>query len=206
MLSTSILATQAAVPYGVRGYARALRRRLYSPAHLRLTVLPLLALLFALVARPAFASKDAVEFFNNVDIAQGEEAHDVVVFFGNANIDGTVTGDVVVFFGNVNLHGTARHDLVNIFGSIRMDDNASVGQDMVNVFGSTRMGENTRIGQDSVVVFGSMHAASSASFGGDRVVQPFWLFFIPVLILVLIIRGIVWGVRYPRRYRYMRGY
>jgi hypothetical protein len=172
-----------------------------------MALLPVLAcLLTVAMARPARAAQDSVEFFNNVDIAQGEEAHDVVVFFGNANIDGSVNGDVVVIFGNVNLRGTAHHDVVNIFGSVHMDDNASVGQDLVNIFGGTRMGEHTSIGKDSVVIFGNLHAASSASFGGDRVVQPAWLFFIPILILVLIVRAIFAGVRYPRRYRYMRGY
>jgi len=172
----------------------------------RLAAFSLLFLLLAVFVRPARAEKDAVEFFNNVDIAQGQEAHDVVVFFGNANVEGDATGDIVVFFGNVNLHGAAHHDVVNIFGSIHLFDGASVGQDLVNIFGETRMGENTSIGKDSVVIFGQLRAASTASFGGDRVVQPFWLFAVPILILVLIVRGIVWGVRYPSRYRYMRGY
>ena len=173
-------------------------------SRLRYAALPLLALLFAF-ARPAIAEKDAVEFFNNVDVAQGEEAHDVVVFFGNANIDGATTGDVVVIFGNVHLRGAAHHDVVNIFGSVQMEENASIGHDLVNVFGETRMGEYTSVGEDSVVVFGSLHAASSASFGGDRVVQPVWLFVVPILIFVLILRAIVNRVRYPRPWGY-RGY
>ncbi|HTJ29954.1 MAG TPA: hypothetical protein VL346_05620 [Acidobacteriaceae bacterium] len=163
-------------------------------------------MLLAVFARPARAEKDAVEFFNNVEIAQGEQAHDIVVFFGNANVTGDAAGDIVVIFGNVNLRGAAHHDVVNIFGSVHLYDGASVGQDLVNIFGETRMDENTSIGKDTVVIFGRLRAAASATFGGDRVVQPFWLFFIPIMILVLIIRGIVWGVRYPRRYQYMRGY
>lgn len=182
-----------------------------APAPVFLRVRPvvfacLAVLLAAAFARPARAEKDAVEFFNNVDIAQGEEAHDVVVFFGNANVTGDAAGDIVVIFGNVNLRGAAHHDVVNIFGSIHLYNGASVGQDLVNIFGETRMDENTSIGKDAVVIFGALHAASSASFGGNRVVQPFLLFLIPVVILILIIRGIVWGVRYPRRYHYMRGY
>ena len=195
MLCQILNATPASAP--TRAQALAFFRR---------AVVPALFLLLAVFARPARAEKDAVEFFNNVDIAQGQEAHDVVVFFGNANVEGDATGDIVVFFGSVNLHGAAHHDVVNIFGSIHMYDGASVGQDLVNIFGETRMGENTSIGKDSVVIFGQLRAASTASFGGDRVVQPFWLFAVPILILVLIVRGIIWGVRYPRRYHYMRGY
>jgi len=193
----SIFAAQLSRPLRPAPFRHVLR--------LSLAIFPLLLLLAAFV-RPARAEKDSVEFFNNVDIAHGQEADDVVVFFGNANIDGDAKGDIVVIFGNVNLRGTAHHDVVNIFGSIHLYDGASVGDDLVNIFGETRMGENTGIGNDSVVIFGSLQSASTASFGGNRVVQPFWLFFVPIVILALIIRGIIYGVRYPRRYRYMRGY
>jgi hypothetical protein len=112
----------------------------------------------------------------------------------------------VVFFGNVHISGKAEHDVVNFFGDVQVDDDASIGHDMVNFFGSVRLGENASVGQDSVVMFGSLHAPASASFHGDRVVQPAWFFWVPLLVLILVIRGIVWGVRYPRRHYYMRGY
>ena len=139
------------------------------------------------MAVPARANRDMVQFANTIEVPEGAEAHDTVCFFCSVDVNGTVTGDIVVFFGDVHISGKAAHDVVNFFGSVRL-------------------GENASIGQDSVVMFGSLHAPASASFHGDRVVQPGWLFWVPLLVLILVIRGIVWGVRYPRRHYYMRGY
>ena len=186
--------------------APALLRFSSSRIALRAAFLPLAVLLFvAAFARPAHAAKDSVEFFNNVDVASGEEAHDVVVLFGNANIDGTATGDVVVLFGSVHLRGVAHHDVVNIFGSVQVENDATVGQNLVNIFGETRIGERASVGHDTVVIFGALHAAPSASFGGNRVVQPFLLFLIPIVILALLIRALVGAVRCVRRPYYIRG-
>ena len=158
------------------------------------------------MAVPARANRDMVQFANTIEVPEGAEAHDTVCFFCSVDVKGTVTGDIVVFFGDVHISGKAAHDVVNFFGSVRVDDDASIGHDMVNFFGSVRLGENASVGQDSVVMFGSLHAPASASFHGDRVVQPAWFFWVPLLVLILVIRGIVWGVRYPRRHYYMRGY
>lgn len=204
MFSPTLDAIPAVVP------ARELLRR-PSPAgalvrRLRVLGVPLLLLLLAAFARTARAEEDSVEFFNSVDIPQGQEAQDVVVFFGNANVDGEAKGDIVVIFGSVNLRGAAHHDVVNIFGGVHLYEGASVGDDLVNIFGETRLEENTSIGKDAVMLFGSMHQASTAHIGGNRVAQRIWVLLVPILILVLIVRGIVSLVRGPRRYYPMRGF
>src|SRR5262245_57247037 len=61
---------------------------------------------------------DVVTMGNNVFVKEGETAHDVVVFGGQATIEGTVTGDLVVLMGNARLGSNAvvRRDVVVVGG------------------------------------------------------------------------------------------
>ena len=40
---------------------------------------------------------------------------------------GTIDHDVVVFFGNVNIEGRANHDVVNFFGHVTAADESTTG-------------------------------------------------------------------------------
>jgi hypothetical protein len=51
---------------------------------------------------------------------------------------------------------------------------------------------------------GGFRAADSVTVGGDRVVQPAWLFWVPLLALGLLIFWVVREVRNHRRRAYMR--
>lgn len=166
----------------------------------------LVAILFGSLATTARAEKDLVQFGSKIEIAPGESAHDTVCFFCGVDDRGTVNGDIVVFFGNVHINGQANHDVVTFFGNVTVEDNSSIGQDMVNFFGNVRLGQNVTVGKDAVSMFGSFRAAPTASIGGDHVVQPAWLFWGPLLVLVLIIVVIVHEIRAARRRAYLRGY
>lgn len=170
---------------------------------LRLFALILLAAAFAL---PARADNDVVQFGSTIHVAPGETVHDAVCFFCSVDNRGTVQGDIVVFFGDVHLAGTADHDVVNFFGSVRAEDNSSIGQDLVNFFGAIRLGENVTVGKDMVSMFGSYHGASTATNGGDRVIQPAWLFWGPLLLVILVVYFAVHELRGYRRRMYLRGY
>jgi len=172
----------------------------------RLLAISLLTAAFAAAATPARADKDMVQFGENIHVAKDALVHDAVCFFCSVHDEGRVNGDIVVFFGNVHISGDAQHDVVNIFGNVTAEDNASIGQDLVSVFGSIRLGENVTVGKDLVAMFGSLHAAESVSVGSDRVVQPGWIFWIPLLVLALIVIVIVHEYRSQKRARLLRSY
>jgi len=110
-----------------------------------------------------------------------------------------------VFFGDVHVGNAANHDVVNFFGTVQADDNARIGQNVVSMFGSVHLGEDVSIGKDLVAMFGAgFRAAESVSVGGNRVVQPAWLFWVPLLALVLLVFWVVREVRIHRRRAYIR--
>jgi hypothetical protein len=153
----------------------------------------------ALAPHSAHASRDAVQFFSNIDVPAGSSVHDAVCFFCSVHARGNIDHDTVVFFGNVDIASRANHDIVNFFGSVHADDDASIGHDLVSIFGSVHLGSNVSVGNDMVILFGGYHAASSVSVTGNRVYQPAWILWIPFGVLALIIVGIVSAVRAHRR-------
>jgi hypothetical protein len=160
-------------------------------------LLPVLVL--ALAARPARADRDQVQFGTNIVVPAGETIHDAVCFFCSVNAQGTIDHDVVVFFGDVHIAGHANHDVVNFFGTVRADDNASIAHDLVSMVGSIRLGENVTIGNDMVAMFGGVHAADSVVVNGNRVIQPFWLLLIPIVIvggIIALIANVVRNFRH----------
>jgi hypothetical protein len=171
---------------------------------LRLFGLMVLLVLAGLVATPARAAQDMVQFGSTIEVAKDSSIHDAVCFFCGVNIHGTVRGDTVVFFGNVRIDGEAKHDVVVFFGDVTAANDTSISHDLVNFFGKVHLGENTTVGQDAVVMFGSLEIADSASVGGNRVVQPGFVFWIPLLVIVLGITFIVHEVRESRRRRILR--
>ena len=162
-----------------------------------------------MAALPAHANQDVVEFGNTIEVPKDSSIHDAVCFFCSLNAEGTVNGDIVVFFGNVKIHtpdGRANHDVVNFFGNVEAGDDTSIGGSLVNFFGSVHLGERASIGKDTVVMFGSLHAPSSVSFGGDRVVQPGWIFWGPLLTIVIGLWLLIRELRVRRYRRILRGY
>jgi hypothetical protein len=158
-------------------------------------------LLTSIAATPARAAQDIVELGSDIDVPAADTIHDAVCFFCSVNVKGTVDGDIVVFFGNVRIEGRANHDIVNFFGNVTAGNDTAIGHDLVNFFGGVRLGENVTVGQDTVVMFGSLRKADSTSFGGSRVVEPGWLFWGPVIVLVL---GIYFIIHEFRGYRSRR--
>ena len=173
-------------------------RRLYSAL--------LLAFALLLASTPARADNDAVQFGSNINIPEGQSVHDAVCFFCSVRAHGNIDHDVVVFFGNVHISHESKHDVVVFFGSIRADDDAVIGHDMVNFFGSTHLGDNVSVGGDVVAMFGTMHTSDSVNIAGSRVFQPIWIFWVPLVILGLIISLIVREVRAHRRRQFIAAY
>ena len=172
----------------------------------RLLTACLLAATLGACVRPAYADNDIVQFGNHIRIEPGQTVHDTVCFFCGVDNEGTVQGDIVVFFGDVHINGHANHDVVSFFSDVTADADSTIGEDLVNFFGSVRLGDRVSVGKDTVAMFGSYHVAPSATIGGDRVVQPAWLFWGPLLLLVLVIYLVVHEYRNYRRRLYLRGY
>lgn len=166
----------------------------------------LLCAVLAAFALPAHASKDVVQFGSNIEIAPDSTAHDTVCFFCSVDDRGSVDGDIVVFFGNVHIDGHANHDVVSFFGNVTATDNSNVGQDLVSFFGRVRLGENVSIGKDMVIMFGALRTASGVTVGGDRVIQPGWIFWGPLLVIMLIVFVVAREIRHQRRRQFARGY
>lgn len=173
---------------------------------MRVFAVGLLAATVAVVAVPAHAQQDKVQFFNEIHVTPDAPVHDAVCFFCGVSVEGKVTGDVVVFFGSIRLNGDAQHDVVDIFGDIRAGNNSSIEDDVVGVFSDVRLGENVTVGSDVVSVFGVLSAPGSVSVGGDRVMLPAWMFFVPFLVIFLIVFAIVHEYRRQRQGWIERGY
>ncbi len=168
--------------------------------------LALLLICVGLFVGKARAEEDSVQFANKIEVGRDAIFHDVVCFFCSVNVEGTVNGDVLVFFGNVRIDGHANHDVVDFFGTVQAADDANVGQNLLSFLGSVRLGERVTVGKDLVVMFGSLHEASSATHGGDRLVFPGWIFWGPLLVIVLGVSFVVSEFRSQRRRRMLRGY
>jgi hypothetical protein len=167
----------------------------------KISVLPLA--LAAVVAFPvsALANADAVQFGEKIHATAANPVHDAVCFFCSVDIDpdAHVTGDIVVFFGDVHIAGAAQHDVVNFFGDVKVEDNASIGHDLVSFFGGIRLGQDVTVGGDMVAMFGAVHQSDSVTVRKDRVVQPAWLFFLPLAFLGCLVVLIVSSIRARRR-------
>lgn len=168
----------------------------------RLPCICLLAAALGIFATPAFANRDVVQFGSNIRVEPGDVIHDAVCFFCNVEDRGIVEGDIVVFFGNVNIDGHANHDVVNFFGSVNAADNAVIGHDLVSMFGGIRLGDHVAIGQDMVAMFGGLRQSGSATVGGNRVVQPAWIFWGPLFVILLVVILVVREVRASHRRLY----
>jgi len=160
----------------------------------------------AFASTHARAEEDAVQFFSNIHVSPASTVHDAVCFFCNVDLEGKATGDVVVFFGNTHIATEAQHDVVNFFGNVTADENATVDHDLVSMFGSIRLGENVHVGEDLVAMFGSLHTGDNVSVDGDRVVQPAFIFYGPMIFLVVVFILIVREFRAYRRRVFLRGY
>ena len=169
-------------------------------------ILAVALLCAAFASTHARAEEDAVQFFSNIDVSPTSTVHDAVCFFCSVNLEGKATGDVVVFFGNTHIGTSAEHDVVKFFGSVTADDNATIDHDVVSMFGSIRLGENVHVGEDLVAMFGTLRTGRGVSVDGDRVVQPAFIFYGPLIFMVVVLILVIREFRAYRRRVFLRGY
>ena len=109
------------------------RERLYIPLR-RLGLVFLLAVsMVGALALPAFAQSDRdsdgprVVITGRVDVGARERTDSVVIFDGNAVIDGNVHGSVVAFHGDVLVRGHVDSNVVAVNGRVAIASSATVG-------------------------------------------------------------------------------
>ena len=140
-----------------------------------------LSILAVAVPRAHADNDDRVSFFHSINVAEGEEAHDLVCIFCSIHNDGAVHGDTVAIMGSIRSNGPMDGDAVSILGNIGLGRDARIGGNCVAVLGSVRHYSNDQIGKDLVQI-------------------PFAIILIPVLIFffpVYVIRSLVWRARLP---------
>ena len=67
-----------------------------------------------------------------LDVPAGETASTGVLFNGDADIAGTMTGALVVFNGDVTISGTVREDVVVFNGAVAVAAGATIGGDIIS--------------------------------------------------------------------------
>ncbi len=137
--------------------------------------------ILAAAAPSASANDDRVSFFHSINVAEGEEAHDLVCIMCSIHIDGHVHGDTVAILGSIRSNGPMDGDAVSILGNINL-------------------GQDAHVNGDCVAVLGSVKHFTSGQIGHEVVQIPFALILIPVLIfffLVYLIRTLIWRARLP---------
>lgn len=99
------------------------------------------------------SSRAAFRIGGDYRLNAADRVREVVVIFGNADIDGTVDQHVVV-----------------ILGTARLGPNARVGDDFVIVGGGARVEDGAVVDRDLVVVGGGLDAPAGFTAGGEHVV------------------------------------
>jgi hypothetical protein len=83
-------------------------------------------------AEVASTSRSFIVITGRVVVNEGETYRDVVIFDGDARIDGHVTGNVVAFNGDVTVAGSVDQDVVALNGRVILTSSAVVGADVVS--------------------------------------------------------------------------
>jgi hypothetical protein len=96
--------------------------------------------------RPLSSPREVLQLGGAVEIAEGEEAQDAVVIFGDVHVRGTVRGDLVVVFGRATVDGEVRGSLVAPFSRIAIGSAARIGGDLVAVLGELNVDPAAQIG------------------------------------------------------------
>jgi len=122
------------------------------------------------------------------------EVHDgdLVAVFGDARVDGEVTGNVVVVMGSLELSGTVRGDTVAVLSPAHLSDTAKVDGQLVGVgysiqrdAGSEINGEVVNVGFMNLLPFVGHHGGLSGFLRFLFILHMITLAFLFVVILVI---------------------
>ena len=115
----------------------------------------------------SFKHEGVVLFGQNYTLKSNEVADAVVLFGGNADIQGDVSAAVVVFGGNLKLSGTVEDAVVVFGGNVNLETNATVAGDVVNFGGDVRLAPGSKVAGDLVTLGGKADISPTATVSGD---------------------------------------
>jgi uncharacterized RDD family membrane protein YckC len=116
---------------------------------------------------------DIVVMGKDVVLKKNETAPDVVVIFGNANIEGKVKNDLVVIMGTAKVSGEVDGDLVVVMGSASLSPGAHVRHDLVTVGGKADLQPSAKVdGSRTEIAFPKV---PGFHFAGDWVKKGLFL-------------------------------
>ena len=108
-----------------------------------------------------------VLFGQNYTLKSNEVADAVVLFGGNADIQGDVKAAVVVFGGNVTISGTVADAVVVFGGNVEMRTGAKVSGDVANFGGNVQLFSGAKVGGDVVTMGGTADISRDAKVAGE---------------------------------------
>jgi hypothetical protein len=146
--------------------------------------------IFAAAVLPASAKgrngtgNDRVQFGSSINIAEDENAGDLVCIGCSVRVAGTC-GDIVAIGGRIDLEGHAKGDLVAIGGGVRLSENAEVSGDLVTIGGGLARAQGSQVGGQIVTQ-------------GGGYVFPL-LILIPLIPVILVVALIWWLITRSNR-------
>jgi hypothetical protein len=117
-----------------------------------------LALPGPVYAQSPSGNDSPVIFGSDYVLSSGQTIKDLVVFGGNATLEGdsTVTGDVVIFGGNLVVAGEVKGDVTTFGGNITVADNATVGGNLNTLGGAAQISSKAHIKGNRVSGVGAL--------------------------------------------------
>jgi hypothetical protein len=115
---------------------------------------------------------------------------DMVVIFGDARVEGTVTGGVVVILGTLDLSGSVEGDVVSILSRTRIAGSADISGELVNVGWSMDLASGTQVGGEIVNV-NFMRFIPFAGSGGGWAGLMRLIFIIKLIKLAVLFLGVL---------------
>ena len=99
------------------------------------------------------ATGPSVAVSSDAYVAKGQiHEGDMVVIFGDARVEGTVTGGLVVILGSLDLSGSVEGDVGSIMSRTRIAASSDISGELVNVGWSMDLAPGSQVGGDVVNV------------------------------------------------------
>ncbi len=130
--------------------------------------------------------RDVVEFGHSYHLGPDDTAQEVVIFGGNAHIEGQVRGNVVVLGGDAIIDGRISGNVVAVGGNVSLGVKARVHENAVSVGGTVSTNPGHKI-SGKIVSFPVGNLFGFPLFGGRNSWLGYWPFLghTPFVILIL---------------------
>ena len=98
------------------------------------------------------AGGNAFRFGRDLAVNSGESLNDVACILCSTRIDGAAEGDLLVFAGNAYLNGPVQGDVVDLGGRVTLTGKARIGGDLIVFGGRLEQDAQSTIGRKRLIV------------------------------------------------------